>query len=217
MTRTLLLAAALAFAPAAGAADYVQAPGSPLAFAGSYQEEVFTGRFPAFQTPLSFDPARPAEARLEVDIPLTSASTGNPDYDENLRGPQHDPERDLLPVAKIGVSPYVLVTNPAFPANDIKEFLALVRAKEAETGRRIGIYPELKHPAFLQAQGHDVVALLAGVGAGVWTDVDEACARTIVVKDRIAPNAENVEKYRTIYGQYQSLYPLLKSTFHALG
>ena len=60
-------------------------------------------------------------------------------------------------------------------------------------------------------------ALLAGVGAGVWTHVDEACAQTIVVKDRIAPNAENVEKYRTIYGQYQSLYPLLKSTFHALG
>ena len=85
MPRFLLLAAALACAPAA-AADYVQAPGSTLAFAGSYQGEVFTGRFPGFDTRLRFDPAKPAEARLEVDIPLAGASTGNPDYDDNLRG-----------------------------------------------------------------------------------------------------------------------------------
>jgi len=42
----------------------------------------------------------------------------------------------------------------------LAEVIALVRAKEAETGRRIGLYPELKHPAFLMQQGHDVVALL---------------------------------------------------------
>ena len=60
-------------------------------------------------------------------------------------------------------------------------------------------------------------ALLAGVGAGVWSDVDEACAQTIVVKDRISPNAETVASYRAIYQQYESLYPLLKQTFHALG
>src|SRR3546814_4991980 len=29
------------------------------------------------------------------------------------------------------------------------EIVALLRAKETETGRRIGIYPELKHPNFL--------------------------------------------------------------------
>lgn len=42
----------------------------------------------------------------------------------------------------------------------LAEVIALVRAKEAETGRRIGVYPELKHPGFLMEQGHDVVALL---------------------------------------------------------
>ncbi|MXO75713.1 glycerophosphodiester phosphodiesterase [Altererythrobacter aerius] len=40
------------------------------------------------------------------------------------------------------------------------EIVALVRAKEAETGRRVGLYPELKHPAFLLQQGIDVVDLL---------------------------------------------------------
>jgi glycerophosphoryl diester phosphodiesterase len=47
-----------------------------------------------------------------------------------------------------------------FAVPTFTEVIALVRAKEAETGRRIGLYPELKHPSFLQAQGHDVVALL---------------------------------------------------------
>jgi glycerophosphoryl diester phosphodiesterase len=35
-----------------------------------------------------------------------------------------------------------------------------VRAKEAETGRRIGIYPEIKHPTYFAGIGHDLAALL---------------------------------------------------------
>lgn len=43
----------------------------------------------------------------------------------------------------------------------LKEIVALLRAKEAETGRRIGLYPELKHPDFLlQEEGIDMVDLL---------------------------------------------------------
>lgn len=41
------------------------------------------------------------------------------------------------------------------------EIVTLVRAKEAETGRTIGLYPELKHPAYLlQHEGIDAVDLL---------------------------------------------------------
>ena len=41
------------------------------------------------------------------------------------------------------------------------EIVKLVRAKEAETGRRIGLYPELKHPEFLlQDSGIDMVDLV---------------------------------------------------------
>ena len=68
------------------AADYVQAPGSSLVFAGSYQGEVFTGRFPGFETRMSFDPARLAASRLEVTIPLATATTSNAEYDEQMRG-----------------------------------------------------------------------------------------------------------------------------------
>lgn len=47
-----------------------------------------------------------------------------------------------------------------FAIPTLAEIIALVRSREAETGRRIGLYPELKHPGFLEQQGHDVVALL---------------------------------------------------------
>lgn len=41
------------------------------------------------------------------------------------------------------------------------EIAALVKAKEAESGRPIGLYPELKHPHFLlQSEGIDTVDLL---------------------------------------------------------
>jgi xylulokinase len=60
-------------------------------------------------------------------------------------------------------------------------------------------------------------ALLAGVGAGVWSNVDEACAQTVFVSDSIVPDPRAVETYRSMYRQYESLYPALKQTFHALG
>ena len=59
-------------------------------------------------------------------------------------------------------------------------------------------------------------ALLAGVGVGVWPDVDTACAQTIFVSDRVTSNAKDFETYRAAYGVYQSLYPVLKPTFAAL-
>lgn len=83
----LLLAAALASATGTTlAADYVQAPGSTLTFAGSYQGETFTGRFPGFVTKLSFDPKQLEASKLDVSIPLTTATTGNEDYDGQMRG-----------------------------------------------------------------------------------------------------------------------------------
>ncbi len=84
--RKLLLPALLALSTPALAADYVQAPGSTLAFAGKYQGEVFVGRFPGFATKLSFDPQQLEGARLEVTIPMATATTRNADYDGEMRG-----------------------------------------------------------------------------------------------------------------------------------
>src|SRR4051794_7940801 len=40
----------------------------------------------------------------------------------------YDAERDLAPVAMVGISPYLLVARLSFPAADIREFVAAVRA-----------------------------------------------------------------------------------------
>lgn len=84
--RKLLLPALLALSIPAVAADYVQAPGSTLAFAGKYQGEIFVGRFPGFSTRLSFDPRKLDASRLEVTIPMATATTRNADYDGEMRG-----------------------------------------------------------------------------------------------------------------------------------
>ena len=90
MNKTLLslvAGAALTALPAVSAlaADYVQAPGSKLAFATKYDGEVFAGTFPGFAATLSFDPAHLDAAKLDVTIPLAGATTGNGDRDSTLK------------------------------------------------------------------------------------------------------------------------------------
>ena len=85
LRKTFALAFALSALPAI-AADYAQAPGSSLAFAGKYQGETFSGTFPGFATKFKFDPKQLAASKLDVTIPLASAATGNADYDGELRG-----------------------------------------------------------------------------------------------------------------------------------
>ena len=60
-----------------------------------------------------------------------------------------------------GVRPANARYDGLYSVPTFAEIVRLVRAKEAETGRRIGLYPELKHPtALLQDIGIDVVDLL---------------------------------------------------------
>ena len=61
-----------------------------------------------------------------------------------------------------------------FQVPTFDEIVALVKAKEAERGHRVGLYPELKHPAFLLEQGIDSVDLL--VSAIRKHDLDGATA-----------------------------------------
>lgn len=66
------------------------------------------------------------------------------------------------------------------------EIVQLVRAKEAETGRTIGLYPELKHPTFLlQDSGIDSVDLL--VAALREADLDDADDAVFVQSFEVGP------------------------------
>ncbi len=56
-------------------------------------------------------------------------------------------------------------------------------------------------------------ALLAGVGAGVWSDVASACKACIKITGSTLPDPEAVDVYRKAYSLYQELYPALKTSF----
>lgn len=53
-------------------------------------------------------------------------------------------------------------------------------------------------------------AILAGVGAGAWNSVDEACEKTIRVAEKIVPNNASVEKSNRNYEAYKLLYTALR-------
>ncbi len=55
-------------------------------------------------------------------------------------------------------------------------------------------------------------ALLAGVGAGVYADVSDACARTIGLASQVQPGA-NTRVYAGYYPLYRALYPTLAPQF----
>jgi len=55
--------------------------------------------------------------------------------------------------------------------------------------------------------------LLAGVGAGIWPSVDEACTSVVRVAERVAPSAEvvtvlnrNYKAYRKVYGATRNIF-----------
>ena len=53
-------------------------------------------------------------------------------------------------------------------------------------------------------------ALLAGVGAGYWTSVDDACAQAIRVAGQIVPEPSDVEQYSRGFERYRRFYPALQ-------
>jgi xylulokinase len=62
------------------------------------------------------------------------------------------------------------------------------------------------------------VALLAGVGAGVWNSTREACDATLKVTTRVEPTKDAAvrERYAETYARYRELYPALAGIFAKL-
>lgn len=60
------------------------------------------------------------------------------------------------------------------------------------------------------------VALLASVGAGIYSSVGEACKQVIEVNKIQEPNAQNVGEYEKYYQLYREIYPALKNSFSRL-
>ena len=89
---------------------------------------MFTGKFPGFATRFSFDPAQLATAKLEVSIPLATATTGNDDYDDNLRG------GDFFASAKFPQARYTATRFRALGGNRYAADGTPVAARRGQTG-----------------------------------------------------------------------------------
>lgn len=61
------------------------------------------------------------------------------------------------------------------------------------------------------------VALLAGVGCGLYSSVEEACSTVVKVARGATVNEEHARIYQKYYEVYSGLYPALKDSFHAVG
>ena len=168
--KALLLAFALLSMPAM-AADYRQAPGSSLAFAGSYQGETFTGTFPGFATTFTFDPARLAASRLDVTIPLATATTANDDYDGELRGPAFF-DSAKFPQARYTATSFRALGGNRYAADGTLSLRGVGKPVTLEFTWTPGAKPVLAGKA-------TVKRLAFGVGGGDWAD-------TSLIPDAIA-------------------------------
>jgi polyisoprenoid-binding protein YceI len=178
MRKTLLLALALLCAPAC-AADYIQAPGSSLVFAGKYQGEAFTGRFPGFATTFRFDPKQLAASKLVVSIPLATAVTSNADYDGELRGASFF-DAGKFPRATYTATKFRALGGDRYAADGTLTLRGVSKPVVLEFAWTAGAAPVLSGKAIVKR-------LAFGVGSGDWAD-------TTLIPDAIAISTKVVFK-----------------------
>jgi xylulokinase len=73
-----------------------------------------------------------------------------------------------------------------------------------------GIYGHSVEILVAEEGGAFGCALMAGVGAGHWKNLDEACAQAIEVAQWIDPDAKDVAAYKAGYARWRKLYPALR-------
>lgn len=176
MFRTpLALALLLAVAPAF-AADYTQAAGSNLSFSGRYQGEAFNGSFPGFKTTLRFDPAQLATSKLDVTIPLATATTRNADYDGEMRGESFFASK-RFPQARYSAVKFRALGNNRYAADGTLTLRGVTKPVVLTFTWTPGAQPVLEGSA-------TVKRLDFGVGGGDWADTS-VIANDVQVKTRV--------------------------------
>jgi polyisoprenoid-binding protein YceI len=144
------------------AADYTQAPGSTLGFSGKYQGEGFNGAFPGFVTKFSFDPKQLATAKLDVAIPLATATTRNSDYDGELRGASFFNSKQF-PQARYTATKFRSLGGNKYAADGSLSLRGIAKPVTLTFTWTPGVKPVLAGTALVKR-------LDFGVGSGDWAD-----------------------------------------------
>ena len=56
-------------------------------------------------------------------------------------------------------------------------------------------------------------AILAGVGAGAWSSVEQACSAVVKVAERVTPDTSAIPVMQEVYEKFRQMYPLLREIF----
>jgi polyisoprenoid-binding protein YceI len=144
------------------AADYVQAAGSTLTFASSYEGEVFTGRFPTFVTRFSFDPAQLASSKLDVAITLAGTTTANAERDDTLKGSDFF-NVGKFPQARYTATKFRALGGNKFAADGTLSLHGVSKPVTLNFTWTAGAQPVLAGKAIVKRMDF-------GVGGGDWTD-----------------------------------------------
>jgi tripartite-type tricarboxylate transporter receptor subunit TctC len=90
---------------------------------------------------------------------LLAASSGPLSIMPNLQKVPYDPLKDLAPISLVAATPFALVVHPSFPADNAKEFIAVIKADPAKytfsssgTGATAHLFTELFN-SMAQIQG----------------------------------------------------------------
>jgi xylulokinase len=201
------------------------------------------GCFQWFRNHLAAEEKRVAKRRgCDVYEVLTELAAGAPAGSEGLcwlpyltgeRTPHRDP---FARAAWVGLTPRhtkahlvrALLEGVTYAMRDCLEVMKEMGVKVGEIrvsggGARSAFWRQLQADVYGQpvatinaAEGPAFgVALLAGVAAGAWPSVDEACAKTIRITGETRPSKER-RLYDERYPLYRSLYRSLKDDFRAM-
>jgi tripartite-type tricarboxylate transporter receptor subunit TctC len=126
---------------------------------------------------------------------LLSASIGPVTFQPLVARTPYDVERELAPVTTFGIAPFMLLVKPDFPAQDLRSFLALVRAnpgKFTHNSSGVGGAQHLLTALFNAKAGLDALhipfqgsgpALAALLGGQVDYGIDTPAAAWRLVQD----------------------------------
>lgn len=131
--------------------------------------------------------------------------------------PHHTPAhlfRAVLEGVAFGMRDQITLLKKDFPIREVRlagggAASPLWRALQSEIYGIPATALDTPHASALGA------AILAGIGTGLWSSYEEACAKVVHPRKVRAPKASRIEAYAEKHAQYQSLYPLLRPFFDA--
>jgi tripartite-type tricarboxylate transporter receptor subunit TctC len=112
--------------PAGGSTDTVARLVGQLLSARLGQQFVIENRVGAAGNLGTEAVARAAPDGYTIGLATTTTHALAPSFSRNL---PFDPLKDFAPVSMLGSSPFVMVVAPGLPAQDLKDFIALAKAK----------------------------------------------------------------------------------------